>query len=175
MEAIGPGRVGIARFRSGATPPMMPDQRITISDLLIFAPDTTRAAEEQPRTLEDVLPRAFGTTTVDRRTPLGLYWETYGLGRTDTAIVALTAEREGGGEGVLQRLGMALGLVDRPSGVTVRYALEPSRAGGGSTSTAGQALSIGLNALAPGNYNLKLEVSVSGQELVTSKRAITIR
>ena len=170
MEALGPNRIGVARFRAGVSPPAMPDQRITISDLLLFDPDTTLTPAEQPRTLDAILPRALATTTIDPRRPLGLFWETYGLQRADTATVAVTLERERGG--FLERLGTSLRLLDAPSGVTVRYALDPGR--GDAAPALGHALRIGLGTLDPGRYTLTLRVTTSGQQRVEARRIITV-
>jgi hypothetical protein len=147
----------------------MPAQRVTISDLLLFSPDTTRSIPES-QTLDSILPRAMATSAIDSRQPLGVFWETYGLASGDTATAALTVERERGG--VLERLGRSLRIVNARSTVGVRFAFGSGRDAG--ALAVGQALRIALGDLDPGRYALTLRVSVPGQQPLVVRRRITV-
>jgi hypothetical protein len=147
----------------------MPAQRVTISDLLLFSPDTTRSAPES-QTLDSILPRAMATSAIDPRQPLGVFWETYGLAAGDTATAALTVERERGG--ILERLGQSLRILNAGSTVGVRFAFGSGREAG--ALAVGQSLRIALGNLDRGPYTLTLRVTVPGQEPLEVRRRITV-
>jgi hypothetical protein len=114
---------------------------------------------------------ALATASIDPQRPLGLFWETYGLGATDTATIAITLERPRGG--FLERVGQSLRILDTPGSTTIRYAVPPGPSAG--AAALGQSIRIALGPLEAGNYTLTLRVTVPGQQPVDARRRVAIQ
>jgi hypothetical protein len=159
------------RVRLGVGPLPPATERLSLSELLLFAPSPE--ALPPAVTLEQVLPRMLGTTVVAPG-PVGLYWETYGLAPGEEATVALSAVRSSGGSGWLRRAGERLGLLGpERGGVTIRW--REGASAGSEAGAVGRALTVSLAALEPGPYVLELTVQVPGLAPVTTRRALEVR
>ena len=87
---------------------------LALSDPLLFEPTDTEVGD-----LQAARATALGGNTV-KRAKVGIYWETYGLARTDSAQpVSLTLTRVQ--IGTLRRLGESIGLASKSSPLTIRW------------------------------------------------------
>lgn len=93
--------------------PILPGT-VALSDPLLFEP-----ADAEVGDLESAMKTAFGSTSV-KRAKIGIYWETYGLARSDSARpVSLTLTRVQ--VGTLRRIGESIGLASKSSPLTIRW------------------------------------------------------
>lgn len=99
-----------ARHRA-AVLPLGPDGR-ALSDVLLFR----EVGPELPQTRLRAIGQMLATTQVTRARPVGAYWEAYGLEVGDEVRIAIRVQGEGG-DGLLSRLGRAVGLGPDPRGV----------------------------------------------------------
>ena len=87
---------------------------LALSDPLLFEPTDAEVGD-----LQAARATALGGNTV-KRAKVGIYWETYGLARTDSAQpVSLTLTRVQ--IGTLRRLGESIGLASKSSPLTIRW------------------------------------------------------
>ena len=161
LEAIAPG-AGAGRVRRAAGPPVMPTQRVALSDVMLL-----ESADSLPPDLETAARRAARSSRVSPGA-LGLYWEVYGLEAHDTMTVSLTVV--GHVQTPLARLGQRLGLGEAVDSVGVRWTDLPSEADGISE----RSIALNLQGTKRGLYTLKLEVSVTGQRSVIVSRDIEL-
>lgn len=164
LEVTAPGERRVARARYGIGRPDTPDQRVSLSDLLVFDPP-----DSLPTSLAGVILSVPGSMRVRSDRKLGLFWEIYGLepaGEVVSTSLTLTSEHRGW----LRRAAESLGLAARRSAVRLRWEEMPERHG----SVAGRALAVDLSSLLPGRYRIELAIEATGQEPVTATRDIQV-
>jgi hypothetical protein len=162
MEILVEG-LGAARSRFASGPPVMPAQRVTVSDfLLVDAPSTMTSTLEAAATY--MLPRR----EIRRQLPISLFWEMYGLEEGDSLSVSITTERLD--RSLLTTLGRAIGVVRGTGGSSVSWS-EVVRA---AIPIDARSVSVILSELARGRHELRIEVSVNGQIPVTARREIVL-
>jgi hypothetical protein len=155
------GNAGRARFASG--PQVMPDQRLTLSDLLLLEPDGAL-----PSSLDAASLKALGGTQLPERSAVGVYWEMYGAEPADSIDVQLSIVRirtPSIGGAIRGLFGAALAdsmLVSWTEAPTPRAEVEP------------RSINISPAELTPGRYVLSIVVSVRGLQRVVSSREVEI-
>jgi hypothetical protein len=154
----------VARARTVVRPPPSTG-RVTISDLLLFDDPATL-----PSSLEEAAGRARGTLRVNRRTPVGVFWEMYGVNQSGESLAySLTVTREG--TPWYRRAAEKLKVVDRRSPVRMEWD-EPSARPG---ATHSRALAVDLSTLPEGRYRIELTLEASGQTAATATRVIEVK
>jgi hypothetical protein len=157
------GRRG-GRLRKVVSMSPLPAGGVAVSDLLLFEP-----AGDTRTDLADLVPRALGTLSARRDTKLGLYWETYGLAKADSALpVALTMTRIT--ENALRRIVESIGLARRAAPMSIAWRDTPPVAG-----IASRSVVLDLSLLPKGKYEIRLELKPAGSSPVVSARSIEIR
>jgi hypothetical protein len=163
------GVVGKARVVAG--PPPQPDQRVQISDILLYEPD-----ERQPPTkLEGpngAMARALGSTALSGRQRMGMFWEVYGVPEGQGAEVSLTVIR------LLSHGDVRTVLVsDAPETLdakTIARLQWTMRLGGDASSILAQGVVLDVGSLGIGRHCAVLTVTVPGQEPVTVVREFRV-
>jgi hypothetical protein len=154
----------VARARSVARPPA-DHGRVTISDLLLFDDP-----QNLPDSLEDAARRARGTMRVDRRTPIGLYWEMYGVNDAgETLAYRLTVRRDG--KSWYRRAAEKLGIVERREPVRMQWD-EPSTRAGAARS---RAIAVDFSTLPAGRYRVELTLETGNQTVATASRSVEVK
>jgi hypothetical protein len=154
----------VARARAVVRPPRA-DGRVTISDMLLF--DDPLAL---PTSLEEATPRARGSMRVDRASPVGVYWEMYGVRPEGEALAyTLTVTRDG--VSWYRRAAEKLKVVDRRAPVRLQWD-EPSARPGAARS---RALSLDFSTLPEGRYRIDLTLDVGGQKPATTSRIVDVK
>jgi hypothetical protein len=138
--------------------------RLALSDLLVF-----RGAAEGAGSLDSVLSRAIPGDTASRGSPLGIFWETYGLADSgENADVAVTVERID--HGLLRSAWQRLGLAEKDTPLRVRWTdARPATAG-----IAPHAISLDLGKLPSGRYRLTLSLTPADGRPVTASREVEL-
>jgi hypothetical protein len=162
LEAWNPEKRHGGRIRrSVALPPVAPGA-VGVSDILLFD-----ASAGDGTDLETILPFALGTTTVTEAKKLGLYWETYGVARQDSALpVSLTLSRVSSG---LRKLVESIGLGKQSTPMSIAWRETPALGG-----IATRSVVLDLSLIPRGKYRLKLELTPKSGPPVTSSRIIEI-
>ncbi len=156
----------LIRARYGVRPPYAVGTRVSLSDLLFYAP-----YGEFPASVEEVLPHVLPTQRVRASDPLGVYWEAYGTDPAGEALtVTLTVIQESEDAGVFRRGARALGLAREAE--PVRVTVE-DRSVRGATMTA-RAIQVDISTLRPGTYQVQLDVQVAGQYAIRADRQIVV-
>ena len=168
-----------ARFAMQVPPGLdsLRSNALGVSDLVLFTPPA--AMDALPVDTHGALVRMLPTTTltIDR---VGVFFELYGLSRSDSVELDLTVVREGE-PGLLQRLGSRMGLNDASTG-TFAIRWEAGRAG---TATATQSIDgasvnmrsilLNLSTLSSGPYTLEISVRSGARTAAVGKRHFVIR
>jgi hypothetical protein len=164
MEVLSRDSSLAGRVRFGAGPPPMPEQRVTMSDALLFAP---RA--RLPTDLEEAGVLALGNAFLERGGRAGIYWEVYGLvaGEQPTVTISMTMESPG----IFRSLGRA--ITGRPAVDRLSVEWDEAPSDGGAVGV--RATNLDLAALATGVYTLSLQVQVAGQQTLSTSRLVEIR
>lgn len=157
----------LARARYGVRRSDAPQSIIQVSDILLYEP-----YDSMPTRAEDVLPRMRTSERIPAGSRVGLFWEAYhtevAAGGLDVNITVAPADSARGGwvtrglralRRVREAQPVSVGLRD----AVVRGAAVTSRA-----------IEVDLGTLAPGRYQLQLELSAGGQNVVRVERTITI-
>ncbi len=145
---------------------------VAMSDLFLFAPPTAGAL---PASLDELLSVLSPSVTVARGSPIGIFWETYGLARGDSVDIAVELSRMAGNS-LLQRVGSGLRLTARAGpGVSLGWSEIPTQGSG----TAGVGIwsrSVVLDSreLDPGAYWVTVETRRPGRNPVRHRRLLTI-
>jgi hypothetical protein len=156
-------RSGAAWMRAGLPIPPGDSGSISMSDPLLFQPQEAEVAD-----LDAAMTTALGSTTV-RPGKVGIYWETYGLARSDSAeAVSLTLTRVQ--QGTLRRIGESIGLAARSNPLTIRW--NQMMAVGSVTS---RAVVLDLALIPRGKYLLRIDTGPADRQLATTSRVIEIR
>jgi hypothetical protein len=131
---------------------------VSVSDPLLFAPQ-----DQEVTDVDAAMRTAFGSTVVGRG-KVGIYWEMYGVARTDSARpVSLTLTRVQ--QGTLRRIGESIGLAARISPLTIRW--NQTMAGTGFTA---RSVILDLALIPQGKYMLRIESGAAA-----SSRLVEIR
>jgi hypothetical protein len=147
--------------RSVWLPPLTPGS-IGVSDILLFDASGGDASD-----LSGILPLALGTTALEPTKKLGLYWETYGVARQDSALpVSLTLSRISSG---LRKLVESIGLGKQSTPMSIAWRETPVMGG-----LATRSVVLDLSLIPRGRYKLKLELTPKSGPPVTSSRVIEI-
>ena len=154
----------VARTRFVARPPSATGGRVTVSDLLLFDHPASL-----PVSIDDALPRARGSLRVERNTPVGVYWEMYGLQEAG-ATVAYTLTVTRVSVPWLRRAAERLKVVDRRAPVRMKWD-EPSGRPDGVRS---RALAVDFSTLPTGQYRVDLTVEADGQPPVVASRVVEV-
>lgn len=163
LEAWNSGKKHAARTRRGVLMAPRNPNAVSVSDILLFDAASTEASD-----LTAILPRALGSLSVERNKKLGLYWETYGLAKPDSALpVSLTLSRIS--EGRLRKLAEAIGLGKKMAPLSIAWNETPTLGG-----VATRSVVLDLSLIARGRYRLKLELTPRGSPPVTATRIIEI-
>ncbi len=169
LETWSPDKRSGSRHRRGvALPPRKPGT-VAVSDILLF--DATRSGSTPPDAtdLSTILPFALGSSTVQGNGKLGLYWETYGLARPDSALpVTLTLSRVTGG--TLTKLIEAIGLGKKSTPLSIAWRETPALGG-----IATRSVVLDLSLIPRGRYRLKLELTPNTSAPASATRVIDIR
>jgi hypothetical protein len=152
-----------ARLRRGIWLPPRNRGAVAVSDILLFDAGAGETAD-----LASILPHTLGSLSVENGRKLGLYWETYGLARGDSALpVTLTLSRIT--QGAIRRLAESIGLGKRSTPLSIAWRETPALGG-----IATRSVVLDLSLIPRGRYGLKLELTPSGSPPVTSTRVIDI-
>ncbi len=166
VEAAAPDNHTVARSRYGLSHFVMPDARVTLSDLLMFKP-----YESTPVSAEEAAPHALNSDRVRADEKLGVYWEAYGTDPTGEKMsITLTVIRELGDDGFLRRMTKSIGLGRSSTPVSVSVQDISAR---GSTRTP-RALELNIGTLSKGSYVVELEVEMAGQVVMRADHHIEV-
>jgi hypothetical protein len=136
----------------------IPGGAVSMSDPLLFD-----ATDEDVTDLDAAMRSAIGGNTVSRG-KVGIYWEMYGLARTDSAEpVSLTLTRVQ--QGTLRRIGESIGLATRSGPLTIRW--NQTMSAGSVTS---RSVILDLSLIPRGKYMLRIET-----DSVVASRTIEVR
>ncbi len=151
------------RVRLAVGPPPMPNQRVTLSDVLLVETRDTLA-----RDLAQAESRALGTFRLAHGSTVTLFWETYGLAPGEKPRFAVVATRQRGSLlGGLLRAITSRSDIDSLSIVQEEAAVEGRE-------IESRSVNLSLGTLAAGSYMLSVTVEVPGQQRVVSSRPLEI-
>ena len=154
----------VARARTVARPPESTG-RVTVSDLLLFDDPATL-----PQSLEDAAPRARGSLNLTRTTPVGVYWEMYGVSPAGEELAyTLTVSRIG--TSWYRRAAEKLKVLDRRAPVRMKWQ-EPSARPG---ATRSRAIAVDFSTLPEGRYKIDLTLEAGGQPAATASRIVDVK
>ncbi len=143
--------------------PPKPEGALEVSDLLIFEPGANEVGN-----LAEATPLALGTNAT-QRSKLGVYWEVYGLVKSDSALpMSLTLSRVA--KGPFERLGEAIGVSPRTNPLSITWR-ENSALGSITT----RSVILDLSLIPRGKYELRVEAAPSGQAAASTTRVIEIQ
>lgn len=162
VEAVAPEQ-GAARVRFGQAPPFSVDERLGLSDIIVYQP-----SGPDPESLEQVLRLAYGRTSVTSTEDLGLYFEVYGAERDETTTFRLEVLEPR--PGILSVIGRALGITSSED-LRLEWSApaDPDESG-----VWVNALDIDLSEFDNGEYTFELQVSVGGLRPMTVRRTIFV-
>jgi hypothetical protein len=154
----------VARARTVARPPDATG-RVTISDLLLFDDP-----KNLPQSLDDAAARARGSLSLTRTTPVGVYWEMYGVSATGEELAyTLTVSRIG--TSWYRRAAEKLKVLDRRAPVRMQWQ-EPSARPG---ATRSRAIAVDFSTLQEGRYKIDLTLEAGGQAAATASRIVDVK
>ena len=164
LELVSPARRHVARARYGVRRPAVLAAGLSLSDILLFDPP-----DSLPTQLAAALPYVRGSTVVDSRSRLGLFWEIAGLdsGEAVTTVISVLPV----GTGWLRKAAESLRLAGRRASVRLEWREIPEQHG----PVAGRALAVDLSGLAPGQYRIEIVVQGPGRRRGSTTRVITVR
>ena len=164
LELVAPTRRHVARARYGVRPPGDLGAGLSLSDILLFDPP-----DSLPTQLAAALPYVRGSTVVDSRSRLGLFWEIAGLDSGEVVTTEVTVQPVR--TGWLRKAAESLRLAGRRASVRLEWREVPERHG----SMAGRALALDLSGLPPGPYRIELVVRGPRGQRASVARDITVR
>jgi len=162
LETWNPDKKRGGRTRRGIWLAPRAPSSVSVSDVLLFD------ATSNPGTdLASILPAALGSLTVSGTNKLGLYWETYGIARQDSALpVSLTLSHVTSG---LRKFVESIGLGKQSTPMSIAWRETPALGG-----IATRSVVLDLSLIPRGRYKLKLEMIPRAGPPVTSTRVIDI-
>ena len=165
LELLDSASLSAARSRYAVTPPM-PNGRIAISDLLIFA---SPGSDAQIHGLDAVLPLALHDDRVSAAQPVGVFWEAYGV-RSEGESFDVTLQIDRIKEGWRQRAAERLHLASPFSPVKVQWQEMPN----GVDPIASRAMTLDLSRLEPGRYEIRLTLTAKDEPAAVTTREIIV-
>jgi hypothetical protein len=162
IEVMGPG-VGAGRARTLAGPPIMPAQRVTISDLLLLDD-----ANDVPDDLDDAIPNAARSGRVVEGGSISAFWEVYGLAAADTVTYTFSATERS--TSVVARMSRIVGITADVPSPRVLWTERVDTAKPITPKT----VTLDIAALPRGRYALRLDVSVKGQRVLSATRNLEV-
>jgi len=158
LEIVSFDRRRAAWSRSGIWLAPKPEGAVALSDLLLFESQATHVTA-----LPEAMPFALPGNEV-KRGKIGVYWEIYGLSRSDSAL-PLNLTLTPVGRSALRRLGESIGLAPRASPLNIAWRETP-----GSGAIATRSVVLDLSLVPRGRYQLRVEARpASLPPAVTSK------
>ena len=119
--------------------------KISMSDVLLFDPRDRDVSD-----IGEAMQSALGSAAVPRA-KVGLYWEIYGLAKTDSAMpVSLTLERVS--KSAFRKIGESIGLTTKSSPLSIRWTQTMSL-----TSVTARSVVLDLSLIPKGKYRLRIE------------------
>jgi hypothetical protein len=165
-EVEAPSRKTLARARYGLRGSDALNSRVQVSDLVLFQP-----YDSMPARLEDVLPHMRSSERIEQGSSVGIYWESYNTNpRGEALAVHITVAPESEGGGWLRRALVALRLQREAKPVTVGMSDVSARG----LSYSPRSVIVDLASLAPGHYEMELEIDAGGGNVVHTTRVISV-
>jgi len=158
LEVLGPEGIG---WHREAVSPLL-TQGPELSDLLLFRP----SAEVQPDSLLQAVALMLGSNTVGRSAGMGVYWETYGIPPETTLELELALRRGAGG--IASRLSWMIPGGSQEGYGPVRW-MEEAQA-----DTHSGTVSLDIQNLEPGEYEVVLTVRWPGQQEMVRSRSVRV-
>lgn len=146
LEALAPEQRQAARVRYGLRLSAPVRGNVALSGLLLVRPDSL------PRSLEDAVSVALGSTRVRAGERLGLFWEVYRV-PAGTQTLSISVEVERVNVGTARRVAERIGLLRASAPLRLKWSEE---AGAGAVLP--RSLAIGLPNLPFGDYRLTVRV-----------------
>jgi hypothetical protein len=138
---------------------------VALSDLLLTEPLPEDSAEE----LGDVVKGALPGMGIPKGRGLGVAWEVYGLTRADGELrFRITLDRAD--RGLLRRAGERMGLLESEPPLVLSW----EEGGADPPGPLFRAVTLDLAALDPGEYELRLELDLTGRTPAVARRVIRI-
>jgi hypothetical protein len=171
------GPAGRTRFGIAPPPPLsaLKPGQLAISDPILARADSGELA---PTSVQQTLPRMYGSTRLQNPNRVAIFWEVYGQNDGDTVDVALRVVRESAG-GLLSRAGSLVGIGSAGSDSEVVKWREP-RPGDPLAVTEGgvtirpRGIVLDLSGLEPGDYAVEVHVDRRDVTAVSSRREFSI-
>jgi hypothetical protein len=173
----------LARTRFGLIPPSLIDtadvSKVSISSPVFF--DASQSVDS-PKNLVSLARVMLGKTAVPHGGKVGIFWETYGIARSDLVNYSVRISRMES-VGLLQKLGAFLRVVDLPtSRISIDWReIEPNRSVSDvdsnrvKASIATGSVVLDVATLSRGNYMIEISADVAHQASARSGRVLTIR
>ncbi len=161
-EALGYGIAG--RWRAGIELPGARPELPAVSDLLLL-----RATPSLPATLDEAIPGAREEAAARPGESLPIFWETYPAPGFRGASATFSLGIRPGPAGLGTRLARALGLRSGAEGAELRWTEELPPA-----AVVPRAVRLELPELAPGDYEIELEVSWPDGHVSRASRAVSL-
>ena len=118
--------------------------------------------------LDEAIPRALPAVRIEAGDAFKVAWELYGLRVGEAARVRIGVNR--GRTSLARRLGEYLRLLEPDEPVVMTY----EEAGPDVLGTVFRAVELNLPDLEPGEYTLSVEIDLTGRELMTVGRPLSI-
>lgn len=165
VELFDDGARAAARFRA-AVRPLSDTGHVRLSDILMF-----QAGDDSlPEILPAAASRAVARVDDAARSPVGLYWEIYGLRSVATPLdVSLTVERTGASWWDRARWALHLGGRDAPISLGWRDVARPD------AGVSPRAVAVDMSRLDGGTYRIRLEVREAGIGAARTERTVEVR
>lgn len=148
-----------------------------LSPPILFEPPADASAKLSD---QEAVARMYGTTTFNRLSSVGVYWEGYGFSANDTVEVELRVERQDR-PGIVGRVIGVFGIGDeREAGGALRWTDVPGSARAvqileGDVPVQMRNVIVDLSGLARGTYLLKLSMKTQRRPAVSSERMFELR
>jgi hypothetical protein len=151
-----------ARVRVGL--PARSAESLEVSDLLLYAPSS-----EAPSSLDAVRDSALTSDIIPADRAVGVYWEAYGLARTDGPVhLTLTVEQMD--VGFIRHVAEALRFADPTTALRIQWQEMPEQTNG----VAGRGVRVDFSQLRSGRYRIQLMLG-SGDKSAVKSRIVVIR
>jgi hypothetical protein len=155
-----------ARARYGLRPPWSIGARVSLSEMLFFAP-----YDGLPETVEEAAKHATTSIKLRNNQKLGVFFETYGTKPEGEKLkYTLTVAREDAEEGFMRRRIQAI----TPSRQATPLSITHEDISLPNAKVTARAFYLDVTQLRKGAYIVQLEVDVAGQYLVISERSLEI-
>jgi hypothetical protein len=165
VETLHPEAKRAWRARMGLPTESLPQGVVALSDLLLTEPPPGDLAVE----LGDVVEGALPGSEIPRGAGLGVAWEVYGLTRTDGELrFRITVGRAD--RGLLRRAGERMGLLEPEPPLVLSW----EEGGADPPGPLFRSVTLDLAALDPGEYELRLELDLTGRTPAVARRVIRI-